>query len=536
MSADEQKHDQQHEKTTSSEARGTRVAVIGTGLAGLTTAYLLDHDKQKRFSVTLFEQAKAFSLDAASVTIVHEKTGLRERLDVPPRSFCRGYYTNLCRMYDFLGICLQPFRLTWVFAAASVAAASVTGASEVPGSKGPGSEGPELIPGSYFVYGKGLDALVLLWRHFWSKGIRHIVETLFLILCHGWFYACCLLLVTPRTVHHPQGPDDDDDDAESGLHDVSTCESFDTYLRRIRLPRWYVNRYLLPVLSSVFSCPHAEALNFPASDITGFVRGSFRQKFFVNQDGINRVQAKLSESIQDVRLQTRVLKVEPVDGKVLIRWQRTEDGGTIVEEVFDRVVLAVAPNVAASIFDKARPMLGRIPTVSITSSLLARPSEEISIVQEESDIPAGQCTYRGGLTQTVIFRTSFSADIVESEALHYLPSGVVVKTTSLSAEEKSFKVLDAVRFPRTLRTVESRRITAMITGESSHRSKSTSGSTSGSTSSTATTSSTNSEAWYSGRDNVWVAGSWCWDGLVLLEGCVVSATRVAKDFGVEVPW
>jgi malic enzyme len=33
-----------------------RVAVIGTGLAGLTTAYLLRSDEQERYSVTLFEQ------------------------------------------------------------------------------------------------------------------------------------------------------------------------------------------------------------------------------------------------------------------------------------------------------------------------------------------------------------------------------------------------------------------------------------------------------------------------------------------------
>lgn len=36
--------------------RKTRVAIIGTGLAGLTTAYLLHRDSQKRYDVTLFEQ------------------------------------------------------------------------------------------------------------------------------------------------------------------------------------------------------------------------------------------------------------------------------------------------------------------------------------------------------------------------------------------------------------------------------------------------------------------------------------------------
>jgi hypothetical protein len=42
--------------------------------------------------------------------------------------------------------------------------------------------------------------------------------------------------------------------------------------------------------------------------------------------------------------------------------------------------------------------------------------------------------------------------------------------------------------------------------------------------------------WRNGDDNVWLAGGWCWDGMVLLEGCVVSAMRVADAFDVEVPW
>lgn len=35
-----------------------RVAIVGTGLAGLTTAYILNSDEKKRFSVTLYEQVR----------------------------------------------------------------------------------------------------------------------------------------------------------------------------------------------------------------------------------------------------------------------------------------------------------------------------------------------------------------------------------------------------------------------------------------------------------------------------------------------
>lgn len=41
--------------------RKIRVAIVGTGMAGLATAYLLSHDKQNRYVVTLFEKVSVQS-------------------------------------------------------------------------------------------------------------------------------------------------------------------------------------------------------------------------------------------------------------------------------------------------------------------------------------------------------------------------------------------------------------------------------------------------------------------------------------------
>jgi protoporphyrinogen oxidase len=35
-----------------------RVAIVGSGLAGLTTAFLLQSDSRKRFEITVFEQVR----------------------------------------------------------------------------------------------------------------------------------------------------------------------------------------------------------------------------------------------------------------------------------------------------------------------------------------------------------------------------------------------------------------------------------------------------------------------------------------------
>ncbi|KAL6694197.1 hypothetical protein J3F84DRAFT_378830 [Trichoderma pleuroticola] len=480
----------------------SRVAIIGTGLAGLTTAYLLHNDKQKRYEVTLFEQAPKFSLDAASVTVKNDKTGTLERIDIPPRSFCRGYYENLCRMYDHLGVPFQRIQLIWVFAKVSAATQTQI----------PSQDAAETMPGSYFVYGKRLHEALLVSPHFWRGSLQNILQTFYLAICHIWFFAACFLL-TPLTMK-PEAYLD----VKSASKDVASCESFRQYLDRIRLPQNYVLYYLLPVLSIICSCSHAEMLDFPASDVTEFMKGSFLQKTYVASGGINRVQATLAEGVDDVRLETRVTKVDRVDGGVRIRYESTQDATrSASEEIFDRVVLAVSPNVAAAIFNPSKPMLSVIPTVPVTSTVVAPLSSGLSIVQEQTHIPSGQCSYRRGDAQIMAFRTTFSESVVQTESLHYLSDGLIVRTSPVGDAPELKGALDTSRFTRTLRTTESRSMVQRVMG-------------------TGRSDLAETGVWVNGRDNVWIVGSWCWDGMVLLEGCIISAMRVARDLGVAVPW
>ena len=55
------------------------IAVVGSGLAGLTAAYLLS----KKHKVTLFERHPSLGMDAHSIDINHE--GKIARADVPLR-------------------------------------------------------------------------------------------------------------------------------------------------------------------------------------------------------------------------------------------------------------------------------------------------------------------------------------------------------------------------------------------------------------------------------------------------------------------
>lgn len=53
----------------------TKVAIVGTGMAGLVTAYLLSRDEQTRYAVTLFEKVCTIRApQAATVSTLADQT------------------------------------------------------------------------------------------------------------------------------------------------------------------------------------------------------------------------------------------------------------------------------------------------------------------------------------------------------------------------------------------------------------------------------------------------------------------------------
>ncbi|KAF4967430.1 hypothetical protein FSARC_5003 [Fusarium sarcochroum] len=472
-----------------------RVAIIGTGLAGLTTAYLLKSDERKHYGVTLFEQADHFSFDSASVTINNDKTNDAERIDLPMRASAGGYYHHLMRMYQHLRVPLHPIRFLFVFAKASA-----TADGTIP-QKGDARE-------SYFIHASNLHQTPPPWPG--NRGvIPHIIEILYLIVCQFWFTLACFL-VAPL------------DTTTTSKHSESVAE----YLERIRLPRRYATHYLLPLLSGVSTCTHDELLQFPASDIVNYKKLSHGQQHYAVCGGVSQVQARLTEGLQDVKLNSRVTEAVPqADGTVLVRWQSTVDlSGRVFEQAFDRVVLSVSPDVAGRIFKPLRPTLEKLPTRHVESSVLKPEHSWISVINSDSARRSIACMHHSAGTssaQTMTLRSLFpDTGSARTEALHTMPSGVVVSTCPLH-EAAQPGTINKARFIRTLRSIESRALVQELMGTSVDGKKS---------------EADMAKPWVNGQDNIWIAGAWCWDGMVLLEGCIVSAMRVATDFGVAIPW
>ncbi|KAK7424632.1 hypothetical protein QQZ08_008515 [Neonectria magnoliae] len=336
----------------------SRVAIIGTGLSGLTSAYLLHHDCQERYAVTLFEQvlatlkpqrlnasAASLSFDSASVAVKNTKTGITERIDLPMRASAGGYYDNLLRMYHHLRIPLHPIQFLFVFAKAL----ATTDSPSKLRIDSTDRQHATAASGTYFVHASNLHQMPPPWPG--SRGfVAHVIEILYLILCHFWFSVACFV-----------------------VQPLEGSEPFADYLRRLRLPRRYISHYLLPLISSVSTCSHDELLAFPASDIVNYKKMSYGQQHYTVCGGVSQVQSRLAQGIEDVRLNTRVVEVVPGTNQsgVTICWQLTTGSTQVEEEVFDRVVLAVSPDVVGSIFRPLRSAMNKMPTLCVESSVLS---------------------------------------------------------------------------------------------------------------------------------------------------------------------
>ncbi|KAJ5312501.1 hypothetical protein PENANT_c027G00970 [Penicillium antarcticum] len=444
------------------------VAVVGTGMAGLVTAYLLHHDPQQRFRVRLIDKNSRPSLAAESIALpVASKHATWA--DVPMRAFAGGFYHNLVRMYDYLDIDYhqQPFLFNFV--------------RLLPPLKGrPGHTPTSPAPlEPYMIHASNFHQWPPLLR---GDMFQWSMEVAMVLICYLWFTLCCFL-VAPAQSSNGEG------------------ESLNAYLQRIRLPQAYITRYLLPMISSVSTCTHAEMLRFPASDVLAYKRQTHRQPHFVVTDGVHTVQEKLLRGI-DVRLgveSTRVVSAAHDDGSLLT----TCVDGSESTERFDLIVLAVAPDAAARIFEPLRTQMQHVPMTMVQTVAHTDSTNLVRAGTSKHHAASGDAV----TTQQIYLCTNEDT----TEAVHVQPNSLLVTTNPLTPIDPS-KIIRSARFPRVLRNPTSQLLINKISEGRADK------------------------GWNNGDDGVYLAGGWCWDGMVLLEGCVVSAMRIARDLGVDVPW
>ncbi|GGY14553.1 NAD(P)/FAD-dependent oxidoreductase [Paludibacterium paludis] len=269
-----------------------RIAVIGSGIAGLATAYFLS----RRHAVTLFEAADY--LGGHTHTVDVEVDGIPFAVDTGFLVFNERTYPNLIGLFNELGIPSHPSAMSF----------SVS-----------------LGRGRLEWSGRNLNSVFvqrgnLLSPRFWGM-LADILRF--------------------------------NREAERNLrHVIAVPQNLGSLLDAGRYGAAFRDHYLLPMAAAIWSSPCRDILSFPAETFLrfclnhGLLQLRHRPQWLTVPGGARRYVETIASGLADVRLSTPVLGVRRTDDGAHLR---TPDG----EEIFDGVIFATHAPQALALLDDA---------------------------------------------------------------------------------------------------------------------------------------------------------------------------------------
>jgi predicted NAD/FAD-binding protein len=231
-----------------------KIAVIGTGIAGLGAAYLLD----RRHEITVFEKAGRLGGHARTLTVDYD--GKKVPVDTGFIVFNEPNYPQLSAMFAHLGVATHKSDMT--FAAS--------------------------IRDGWLEWGaKDLNAV------FGQR--RNLLRPRFALLARD------VLRFNAR--------------AQATVEDRPDL-TLDGMIAALKLGDWFRRFYLLPMCSAIWSCPPAEMMNFPARTLIRFMANhrllsaSGQPQWYTVTGGAQEYVSRLSASFADrVRLNCGAARV-----------------------------------------------------------------------------------------------------------------------------------------------------------------------------------------------------------------------------------
>lgn len=259
-----------------------KVAVIGSGIAGLSAAWLLGAEHE----VTLYEALPEPGMGAHGVEVAGVVA------DVPLRVFYEGYYEQLLKLYAAVGI--ETVRSDY-----STTFCDETGET-------------------YYRYHNRQPGLSTLLAFVGPRALQARSRRINLDLLRYYREA-------PR-------------DFAAGL---PRQETINDYLRRSGYSRDFVERFLLPAYAGIGTCSYERVRSYPAEVLNEYMsQGFFFTGVLTAAEGTPDVVARLSSRVSRERYGQPVSSVE-VDPAGVEVWAR--GGG---QERYDHVVIATQANQA----------------------------------------------------------------------------------------------------------------------------------------------------------------------------------------------
>lgn len=351
-------------------SRTVRVAIIGSGLTGLSAAYHLATASQAglEIEVHLFERAPKIGLDSNSIDVggkggtVHKG---KVRVDVPMRSINAGYYPNVVALYKKLGVPLRRSDFTYSFANIAHEPQQSSSSSTTAGG--------HRAPSPWFLYegasgfrGFGIPSALN------PRGQRKrrnnavdgsdssrreprssFVETMLILRTYlvqiTTFVLGYIYLLTVSLYHHHLGHTRDP------RHDVNR-QTFQQYFglkqaphtnSLTRLTTTFLQQVVVPLFSAMMTAQGDSVLHAPVAEVMDYVALTFGRSHFTVAAGVLEVEQRISQPLQPEQIHTNCLvkRLQRTGDSISIEVE--EEGADLTYNKFDHIVLATQANQSA---------------------------------------------------------------------------------------------------------------------------------------------------------------------------------------------
>lgn len=449
--------------------RQIKIAIIGSGLAGLTACHSLSQSAElrKRYDVHIFERNDSLGLDASSITLPHPNQQEKSlRVDVPMRSVNAGYYPNLTKLYQDLGVKLKRTKFTFSFSSIHSPRSPFmlyNGQSGIRGfsikqddsSSHPSSSIQKRISVNFK---HSLSALIFAFSY---------IVLLFFALYH---HACGHLLDPTHAINR-----------EPFLHWSNRHKRF--------IDPTFIHSVVLTLFSAVTTSSIASVEQIPAAEILLYISSTFLRDHHTVQGGVQTVQDALIRNIALENIHTSCT-VEQIQSNKQGYTISVKDQTPITG--FQHVILATPATFSNALIEsycnslnqKAKT-LNHIENIRLLQDNLAQIRYEESIVINHSDrslLPLNKNDWRD--------LNLVSANVVESDQQHRLLAGskhggrsamathiiqttqkdesIILQTTNPTIWPKTETILSTSNFVRALTPISKQAIDGLFEWTPTH--------------------------------------------------------------------
>ena len=264
-----------------------KIAIIGSGISGLSCAFFLYKD----YDITLFEKNNYIGGHANTVTICYDDHSKKIDVDTGFIVFNHYTYPNLTQLFKLLDV--QTVKSNMSFGIKDTMTNIEYSSNGIAG---------------IFAQKKNITN-------------RHFLRMLFDIVKFNQKSKLSL----------------ENDSIDQSI-------TLEEYIRNLKTGQYFVNYYLLPMVSAIWSCSIKLVKNFPAKVILhffynhGLLDNFNRPQWYTVKDGSKNYVEKISHTFKHkIRLNTKVSKVFSQGHKVVVKTSFGE------EQLFDEVIFASNP-------------------------------------------------------------------------------------------------------------------------------------------------------------------------------------------------